>query len=198
MTRLTDAELEGAHGRRDWTALWEQGLALVRPAIAVLNSEGHGFTYDPDTLQQASLFVGEAVRRWQPSEGTFRAWVIRAVGWRLRVWQRQQLQGLSLEAEDEAQPGHGAVEHAVYEDAPLGYGDPLDEAIRLEERAAVLAALAQLPPAERAAALAVYGLDGLGGLTADEYALSAGVSRATAFRTLDQARRRLALKLRAA
>lgn len=200
MTRMTEGELVAAYDRRDWHALWEQGLTLVRPAIVVLNRQGAGFTYDPDTLQQAALFVGELVRRWRPLEGAFSTWIVQALGWRLRSWQRQQLrgQGLFTDPDDEAQPGHGSVERAVYEDAPAGYGDPMDEAIRLEERAAVMAALAALPPAERAAAQAIYGVDGLGGLTADEYALSAGVSRRAAFYTLDQARRRLALKLRAA
>jgi RNA polymerase sigma factor (sigma-70 family) len=202
VTRLTDGELEAAYGRQDWGVLWVQGLALVRPAIAVLNRAGGGFTYDQDTLQQASLFVGEVVRRWRPIEGAFSTWVVGNVGWRLRSWQRRQLRELGLYAdhdgEEETQPGHRALEVAVYEDAPLGFNDPLEEAIRLEEQANVLAALAQLSPLERAAVISVYGLDGLGGLTVDDYALAAGVARATAYRTLDQARRRLVLKLRAA
>jgi DNA-directed RNA polymerase specialized sigma24 family protein len=195
-------ELEAAYGRQDWGVLWSQGLTLVRPAIAALNRSGCGFTYDQDTLQQASLIVGEVVRRWRPIEGAFAKWVVNGVCWRLRLWQRGQLRELGLyvdqDGEEETQPGQRTLETAVYEDAPLGFSDPLDEAIRLEEQAHVLAALAQLPPSERAAVISVYGLDGLGGMTIDDYALAAGVARRTAFYTLDQARRRLILKLRAA
>ncbi len=87
---------------------------------------------------------------------------------------------------------------AWHEEAPLGYHDPLEEAIRLEERTAVLTALNALPAPERDALLSVYGIDGLGGMTIDEYALAAGVSRRGAFNTVDQARRRMRLKLRSA
>jgi hypothetical protein len=202
VTRLTDGELEAAHARQDWGVLWAQGLALVRPAIAVLNRAGGGFAYDQDTLQQASLFVGEVVRRWHPVDNAFTTHVVNGVGWRLRAWQRQQLRELGLyvdrDGEEETQPGQRALEVAVYEDAPLGFNDPLEEAIRLEEQANVLAALEQMAPGERAAVISVYGLDGLGGLSVDEYALSVNVGRATAYRILDQARRHLLLKLRAA
>ena len=202
MTRLTDAELEAAHGRHDWNLLWEQGLALVRPALVVLNRSGSHFSYDPDTLQQAALIVGEVVRRWRPLAGPFSTEVVAKLGWRLRSWQRAQLRERGLyvdpDGEEEAQPGHGALELAVYEDAPIGFDDPLLEAIRSEERAAVLRALRLLSPGERAAVLSVYGLDGLGGMAVDDYALSAGVSRRTAFNTLDQARRQLVRGLRAA
>jgi DNA-directed RNA polymerase specialized sigma24 family protein len=202
VTRLTDVELEAALAAQDWKLLWDQGLTLVRPAIAVLNRSGLGFTYEQDTLQQASLIVGEVVRRWRPIEGAFSKWVLNGLCWRLRMWQRRELRERGLyvdqDGEEETQPGQRTLDTAVYEDAPLGFSDPLDEAIRLEEQAAVLRALAQLPASERAAVISVYGLDGLGGMTIDDYALAAGVARRTAFYTLDQARRRLILKLRAA
>lgn len=202
MTRLTDAELEAAYGRRDWGALWTQALTLVRPAIASLNRSGAGFTYDPDTLQQAALFAGESSRRWRPVEGAFHMWVVGGVCWCLRAWQRRELRerGLYVDQDggEDTQPGTQALDMATYTDAPAGFADPLEEAIRLEEQAAVQMALTQLSKPERAAVVAVYGLDGLGGMPAEDYALAAGTGRATAYRTLDQARRRLALKLRAA
>jgi RNA polymerase sigma factor (sigma-70 family) len=201
--RLTDAELVAAYDRKDWTLLWEQALTLVRPTISSLNRSGCTFHYDDDTLQQGSLLVGEIVRRWQPIEGAFTTWVMAKLGWRLRSWQRRELQQTGMfegdDEDEETQPRRESrLAQSSYEEAPLGFAGPLEEAIRLQERAAVMTALDQLPAHERDALLSVYGIDGLGGMTVEEYALAAGVSRRGAFNTVDQARRRMMLKLRSA
>lgn len=201
--RLTDAELQAAYERRDWPALWQQGLLYVRPTLSLMVTRGQlrAELVDEDARQQAALYVGEVIRLWRPLESGLGTWITNKIIWRMLLWQRalQSAPETVSEGEDETQPDLGNLDLAVYEDAPEGYGDPLHEASVTEQRISVRVAVALLrDPAERAALAAVYGLDGLGGMSVADYAAASGMALRTVDRVLARAREGLALKLRAA
>ena len=205
MRRLTDDELTAAFDRRDWQALWLQGLAAVRPALRRLVRDGHlrSDQVTDDALQQARLCVGESLQRWRPLDGAFGPWLTAIVYWRMLTWLSGEGSRLSLDEhsplEDEHSPeleGDDAIDAAVYEEPPEGFGDPGHEASRVETVAAVRAGFGLLrDPQDRHALRTVYGLDGDGGMSIDEYALLMHIPRRTAYRLVERARRNLAQKL---
>ena len=157
-----------------------------------------------DALQQARLYVGESVRRWRPLEGAFGPWLTAILFYRMTTWlrsggQRCDLSGGAEGADEhspEVDPDEEALDRAVYEEPPEGYGNPADEAARLEQSGVLRRAVAALrDPGERALLTAVYGLDGNGGMTVDDYSLSVGLSRRSGYRTLGRALRNVAQKL---
>lgn len=82
MKRLSAHELRAARKAQDWNTLWEQSLPIVKFAISSMVRGGmdrHHCT--DDTLQEASLAAGKAVRTWDPSKGEFSTWIVkRATG----------------------------------------------------------------------------------------------------------------------
>lgn len=104
-----------------------------------------------------------------------------------------------LEAEPvEAQPDEAAsdrIDQLVYADPPEGFGDPIDEASRLERIVLVRRALWALPRAYRSVIARCFGLDGAA-QTPEVYALEQGLSRRTAYLLLDEGKRRLARRLK--
>ena len=83
-----------------------------------------------------------------------------------------------------------------YEDPPEGYGDPLDEAARLQAVELLRLAVNGLRHAsDREVLIACYGLDGDASLTVTEYASRAGISRREAYDRLRTALTRLTARL---
>lgn len=87
------------------------------------------------------------------------------------------------------------LDRLPYADPPEGFGDPVDEAARLEIIDRVRSALNAMPRQYRLIVSRVFGLDGIT-QTPEVYATEQGISRRTAYLLLAEAKRRLAKRLK--
>lgn len=157
-----DAELARRMAARDQSALAEvydrYGSLAYAVAMRILRDSGRA----EDAVQEAFLGLWRAAAGFEPARGSLRTWLIASV----RNRAIDQLRGRSLRERRELALG-SEVETA---------GDgPEEAAAAAQERAAVRAALAELPEEQRQAVLLAY----FGGFTQSEIAEMTGVPLST-------------------
>jgi RNA polymerase sigma-70 factor (ECF subfamily) len=157
-----DHDLAVSLAARDESALAELydrygGLAYSL-ALRILRDPGRA----EDVVQDAFLKLWNGAARFDESRGSLRAWLVTAV----RNRAIDLLRGRSL---------HERQELALQPDVASSKAGPDELAAWAEERAAVRAALAELPEEQRQAVLLAY----FGGLTQSEIADVSGVPLST-------------------
>jgi RNA polymerase sigma-70 factor (ECF subfamily) len=167
-----DADLAARLAARDEAALAELydrygGLAYSL-ALRILDDSGKA----EDVVQEAFLKLWNGAGRFDPARGSLRAWLTTAV----RNRSIDLLRGRSM---------HERRELALKPDVTSGGAGPEDAAAGAMERAAVRAALAELPDEQRQSVMLSY----FGGFTQVEIAELTGVPLSTV-----KGRMRLALE----
>jgi RNA polymerase sigma factor (sigma-70 family) len=173
---LTDAELASALAARDETALGQlfdrYGALAYGVALRILGDPGRA----EDAVQDAFLKLWHGAARFDPERGSLRTWVVTAA----RNRSIDLLRG---------RPGRERQELALREDFGAPAAGPEELAAASLERAAVRAALAELPAEQRQAVQLAY----FGGYTQAEIAQLTSVPLSTV-----KGRMRLALEKLAA
>ena len=159
---LTDVELAAALGARDESALGElfdrYGALAFGVAMRILGDPGRA----EDAVQDAFLKLWQGAFRFDPQRGSLRTWVVTAVRNRSIDLLRSR-------------PGRERQELALREDFGAPSAGPEEEASASLERAAVRAALTDLPAEQRQAVLLAY----FGGYTQAEIARLTAVPLST-------------------
>jgi RNA polymerase sigma-70 factor (ECF subfamily) len=156
LAQLTDEEVLALVGRADEVALGELydrfGRVAYGLALRILR--------DPALVQDAMLSAWRTAASFDPRRGNASTWLLTLV-------HRRAVDVVRREDRRRAQP---------IENAPIASGDATDETAELrEQRRAVQAALAQLPPEQREALELAY----YGGLSQSELAERLGVPLGT-------------------
>ncbi|HET7421838.1 MAG TPA: sigma-70 family RNA polymerase sigma factor [Candidatus Dormibacteraeota bacterium] len=172
MRNAPDAELAARLAARDESALGElydrYGALAYSLAMRILDDSGKA----EDVVQEAFVKLWNGAARFDESRGSLRAWLTTAV----RNRSIDMLRGRSQ---------HERRELALKPDVSAAGAGPDEEAAGSLERAAVRAALAELPEEQRQAVMLAY----FGGFTQAEIAELAGVPLSTV-----KGRMRLALE----
>jgi hypothetical protein len=194
-TRPTHADLARLADAARWRQLWQHALPIARQVVDALIRSGRVPPHlEADVRQAAYLTAGLAVRTWRPLEATLSACLTSHIRGAVRGVLAAEPPVSSLDEEVDGEP---RVDGLAYDDPPAGFGDPLEEAARLQAEERVRYALARLPShTDRHILSAVYGLEGRP-MTLDEYAERETISRREAYYRLSEAKRRLAARLSA-
>lgn len=197
MTRKpTHADLARLSDAARWRQLWTHALPIARQVVESLIRSGRVPPHlEADVRQAAYLAAGLAVRTWRPLEATLSACLTSHIRGAARGVLSAEPATSSLH-EDGAE-GETRLDALAYPDPPEGFGDPMEEAARLQAEERVRVALAGLRGfRDRHILAAVYGLEGAP-MTLDEYAEQERISRREAYYRLSEAKRRLAARLTA-
>ena len=195
MTRKpTHADLARLADSARWRQLWTHALPIARQVVDALIRSGRVPPHlEPDVRQAAYLAAGLAVRTWRPLEATLSACLTAHIRGSVRGVLSQEQPTSSLN--EDATEGETRLDALAYDDPPLGFGDPLEEAARLQAEERVHRALGGLRShKDRHILAAVYGLEGKP-MTLDDYAERERISRREAYYRLNEAKRRLASRL---
>jgi DNA-directed RNA polymerase sigma subunit (sigma70/sigma32) len=189
LARLADAAL--------WRELWTHALPVARQVVDSLIRSGRVPPHmEADVRQAAYLAAGLAVRTWRPLEATLSACLTSHIRGAVRGVLSKEQPTSSLH--EDAAEGETRLDALSYDDPPEGFGDPLEEAARLQAEERVREALAGLRSfRDRHILTAVYGLSGQRPMTLDEYAGRERISRREAYYRLSEAKRQLAARLTA-
>ncbi|MEK9662011.1 MAG: hypothetical protein VW644_09795 [Alphaproteobacteria bacterium] len=197
MTRKpTHADLARLADAARWRQLWTHALPIARQVVDSLIRSGRVPPHlEADVRQAAYLAAGLAVRTWRPLDATLSACLTSHIRGSVRGVLSQEQPTVSLQ-EDMAE-GESRLDALAYDEPPLGFGDPCEEAARLQAEERVRLAMAGLRShKDRHILTAVYGLEGAP-MTLDHYAEREGISRREAYYRLNEAKRRLAARLTA-
>lgn len=197
MTRTpAHADLAKLSDAARWRELWQHALPITRQVVDALIRSGRVPPHmEADVRQAAHLAAGLAVRTWRPLEATLSACLTSHVRGAVRGVLSAEPAASSLQ--EETADGESRLDALAYADPPEGFGDPLEEAARLQAEERVRKALAGLRGfRDRHILRAVYGLEGAP-MTLDEYAAQEKISRREACYRLSEAKRRLAARLTA-
>jgi RNA polymerase sigma factor (sigma-70 family) len=160
LAQLTDEEVLALVGRADELALGELYDRFGRVAYGLALRILRDPALAQDAVQDAMLSAWRTAASFDPRRG-------KASTWLLTLVHRRAVDVVRREDRRRAQP---------IEDAPIASGDATDETAELrEQRRAVQAALAQLPPEQREALELAY----YGGLSQSELAERLGVPLGT-------------------
>ncbi len=176
----TDAEVAAALARGDQSALAEvydrYGGLAYSVAVRMLGDRGRA----EDAVQDAFLGLWRGASRFDANKGSLRSWLVAAV----RNRAIDMLRGRSL---------HERRELTLRPDVEAVGSSPEEAAAGEQERAAVRAALGELPHEQREAVLLAY----FGGFTQPEIAEIAGVPLSTVKGRMRLAMEKLASYLKA-
>ena len=191
--RPTHADLALLADHARWRQLWQHALPVARQVVDALIRSGRVPPHlEADVRQAAYLAAGLAVRTWRPLEATLSACLTSHIRGAVRGVLAAEPRTSSL---DEEVDGESKISGLAYDDPPAGFGDPLEEAARLQAEERVHRALSGLRShRDRHILAAVYGLEGRP-MTLDEYAERETISRREAYYRLSEAKRRLAERL---
>lgn len=189
-TRLIHADLARLADTARWTELWRHALPIARQVVAALIRSGRVPPHlEADVRQAAYLASGLAVRTWRPLEATLSACLTAHIRGAVRGVLSAEPLTASLDDEVDGEPRLAGL---AYDEPPVGFGDPLEEAARLQAEERVRRALFGLRShKDRHILTSVYGLEGKA-LTLGEYAKREAISRREAYYRLSEAKHRLA------
>jgi RNA polymerase sigma factor (sigma-70 family) len=160
LAQLTDEEVLALVGRADEVALGELYDRFGRVAYGLALRILRDPALAQDAVQDAMLSAWRTAASFDPRRGNASTWLLTLV-------HRRAVDVVRREDRRRAQP---------IENAPIASGDATDETAELrEQRRAVQAALAQLPPEQREALELAY----YGGLSQSELAERLGVPLGT-------------------
>lgn len=175
MSQLNHSQLADLRDNAAWSQLWLYAMRGYRLAIASLlrSGQARAADVDDDLAQAGALAVGEAVRRWDPLESTLLTYVTAYVRGSLlnQLVSRTTPPGVALDDVDtDVEDGEPALtydglllESGQYDglgETPEGYGDPADEAARLQEQGIARRLLDSLNHQDFDAVVQTFGIGG--------------------------------------
>jgi hypothetical protein len=181
MTEERETQIAKVRAAGDSADLWIAAIRVADEQLRRMRS------VPCESLRQESyVAAGEALRTWCSEKGSLDLYVATAVRNAVYAFERRERRGgltgsrkagiVSPTSENTPQGDELLGDTLTYAEPPEGYGDPSDEAFKLQFAERLEAAKQQLLPAER------YAWQYLGIDTAEEFAMRAGITNGAARR----------------